>query len=244
MIKIVVIDEKESDRNKITKLLSSQVDFEIVGLGTDGYDALKLVSALKPDITILDFNLSYIDGAEILPLLKRKSPSTSIIILTSVDDDEHICKALENKVPGYLLKNTDMDMLVNSIRCIYRGGHYITPKIAAKAFHILSELMREKNKQKDITPSKGDSASFPLSISRTELRIMAFIGQGQSNKEIAENLCLKIGTVRNYISSAMQKAGLRHRTQVAIYALRNGITRWIDEESKTQTFERPGSSPG
>ncbi|MDR3334369.1 MAG: response regulator transcription factor [Treponema sp.] len=220
MIRIVIIDEQDVDRICIETTLSAQHDFEIIGLGKDGYDALKLVAGLKPDILILDTCLP-----GIVPLLRSKSRATDIIVFTSLEDDAHICQAIGSKVNGYLLKDTDMDELVASIRVVYEGGTAITPRITAKVFHIFSELVRNNGsfKGSQSTSHQRHEYTIPSSISKTELRIMTYIGQGRSNQEIADKLCLTTGTVRNYISSAMQKVGLENRTQIALYAIEMGI---------------------
>jgi DNA-binding NarL/FixJ family response regulator len=219
MIRTIVIDANREDRERIKSLLSLHEDFEIMGLGKDGYDALQLI-ACKPDIALLDVNLDYIDGVEIPPLLKRKSPATSVIILADGLNDYQICKALGNKVAGFLLKDPDMDRLEFILRDIYAGECYMNPRISARVIHIVSGFLRENQADKTF---QDPVFSVPPDISKTELLIMSCVGEGRSNKEIAEHLSLKVGTVRNYISSAMHKAGLRNRTQIAIYALRNGL---------------------
>jgi DNA-binding NarL/FixJ family response regulator len=221
MIRTVVIDAEREARELVKKLLSPYGDFEVTGLGKDGYDAIQLVQACKPDIAILDINLDDIDGVELSFLLKRTSPATSVIILASRLNDGQICKALDNEVAGFLLKDSDLDRLAFILRGIQAGECYMSPRIATRVSRILSRLLREN--QTD-PPSREQVFPIPSDISKTELQIMKFIGEGRSNKEIAECLRLKDGTVRNYISSAMQKAGLRSRTQLAIYAVRIGLT--------------------
>ncbi|MDR2484912.1 MAG: response regulator transcription factor [Treponema sp.] len=232
MIKIIIIDKQNSDRNRTHAVLSCQSDFEVVGLGQDGYDALKLAGKVKPDIAILDICLDFIDGTESIPLLKAKSPATAILLLTSLEDEEHICKAVSCDVQGYLLKETDMDTLAAAIRLIHGGGRFISSKINGKVYHILSTMLKNRDRLNEYAPFQHrlfQNASIlkdtilPAGISKIEIQIMAGIGQGHSTKEIAEYLCLSVGTVRNYISSAMQKAGLQHRTQIPLFALKNGL---------------------
>ncbi|MDR3341248.1 MAG: response regulator transcription factor [Treponema sp.] len=231
MIKIVVIDERELDRRCIEATLSSQNDFEIIGFGKDGYDALKLVANLKPDIVVFDMYLEYVDGPGIIPLLKGKSPATAVLLFTSFEDDAHICRAIGAEVAGYLLKDTDMDKLTTTIRIVYNGGCFITPRITARIVHILSSLVKDTylrtqdyhNTSHQNIPGQYAYQSIPASISKTELRVMTCIGQGKSNQEIAENLSLTPKTVRNYVSSAMQKTGLQNRAQIAVFAIKTGL---------------------
>jgi DNA-binding NarL/FixJ family response regulator len=230
MIKIVVVGEAEQDRSRVHSLLSVQEDFEIAGFGKDGYDALKLAAQFQPDIIIIDLWKDIIDGPGLIPLVRRKSPSTTAILLCNQDDDESACRALTAGAFGFLVKKTDMDKLAAAVRTVLQGGHFISPKIVTRTFSMLSELTRYRNICRSFLPPKSGYKPIPpipSNISRKELEIMSFIGKGHTNKEIAETLKLKPGTVRNYLSAAMRKAGLQSRTQVAIYALRNGL---IDPE--------------
>jgi DNA-binding NarL/FixJ family response regulator len=221
MIKIVIIAEPVWEENYLKKYLSSQRDFKILGFGKDDYDALKLVNTFKPDIVLIDIYRNDINGVEIAPLLRSKSPSTRVIILSSFEDEEHISKVLSNQISGYLLRNGDYEKIAESIRTIYRGGIFYAPRIASKVFELISKLLKKDNI--NYRQPLRNKTAIPSTISGMELRIMVFIGKGRSDKEIAENLSLKPGTVRNYISSAMHKAGLRNRTEIAIYAFKNGL---------------------
>ncbi|MDR2536638.1 MAG: response regulator transcription factor [Treponema sp.] len=230
MIKIIIIDKHESERNRSQTILASQNDFEIVGQGKDSYDALVLVKTHKPHIAILDICLDIIDGIEIAPLLKQTSPSTTILLLTSLADEKHICKAAaRHEVQGYILKDTDIDTLVTAVRHVYHGGCFISPTISNKTYRIFSNLLQKMDVSKPLSAIppkavKSPKASSVLeNISNIELQIMTYISQGYTTKEIAERFSLAAGTVRNYLSSGMQKAGLQHRTQIPLFAIRHGL---------------------
>jgi DNA-binding NarL/FixJ family response regulator len=222
MIHIVIINNREQETILIKSLLSSQDDFEITGMGRDDYDALKLVSALQPDVAILDLRLETIGGMELTPLIKRRSPATAVILLAMPDDEKLVYAAINSGVSGYLLKNSDMDRLVPTIRIVHKGGCYISTGIAAGAFPDTPELVQYRDIYQNFLPL-GEDNFVPSTFSRTELQILGFISEGQSNKEIAENLRLTIGTIRNCISTVMHKTGLHNRVQMAIYAFRNGL---------------------
>jgi DNA-binding NarL/FixJ family response regulator len=220
MIKIVIINHLKQDRDKISSLLFTQDEFEIAGTGKDGYDALRLSARFRPDIIIMDLGKNSNEGPKLVPLIKSKSPATTVIFLNGRDDNEYAIKALSAGARGYLIKGTDMNELAASIRTVYNGGYSISPQIIIQTFDMLSKLTRRRN----VPRSSNRRKSVPANINRTELQIMLFIAKGYSNKEIAETLRLKQGTVRNYLSSAMHKAGLQNRTQVAIYAITHGLT--------------------
>jgi DNA-binding NarL/FixJ family response regulator len=226
MIRTIIIDAKQEHRKRIHKLLSHHEDFYVQGLGKDGYDAVSLISLSKPDIAILDVNLEIINGLDVLPLLKRQSPATLVVILASKVNDGQISKALGSGIAGFLLKDQDIDELPAILRDIRFGKYYMNPRVSSRIFHIFFE-MQDKGRHLD----KSRQANFmskrvhplPKGISKTELQILVCIGEGRSNQEIAEYLNLTAGTVRNYISSVLRKTGVRDRTQIAIYALRNGL---------------------
>jgi len=223
MIRLVIIDGQEEYRQTIERLLSSQSDFKIIGTGKDGYDALRLTETLKPDIMLLDINLSYIDGIKVTSIIKCRSPSISIIILTNIDnDDEYVLNTICNGASGYLLKNTDTEKLADVIRTVHDGGSLLNPRIATRAFRMFSTLVREGQEHREVKAGSVKPA-LPGNLSRPELQVMSFIGQGLSNREIAEKIKRREGTVRNRVTLILQKTGLRDRTQIAIFAIHQGL---------------------
>jgi DNA-binding NarL/FixJ family response regulator len=225
MIRVVVVDDQESDRNSTARVLSRNDDFEVAGLGKDGFDALRLISDLKPHVAVMDFLK---DSAELIPLLKSKFPAAAIILLTSCEDERHICGAMGYNVSGYLLKNTDLDKLAAAVRVVHGGGTFFNPRIIDKTLHIFSDIVRHRQIFQGILANTLQRGStMPSNMTRMELQIMACIGQGFTTREMAENLSLSIGTVRNYISHVLQKTGLRNRNQVASFAIRHDLVKLV-----------------
>jgi DNA-binding NarL/FixJ family response regulator len=209
MITIVIINSTQKCRNCLRTNLLSQKDFRVVGIGGDVYEALKLVDAYKPDIVLMDISLD--DEIKTAALVKHRSPGTSIIIFT--DGHEHrILTLFCSGIAGYITKKADPELLYLGIRTVYRGGRLMTNEIAAK---MADEVLK----------SRGELRGFvlPGTISLVELRIMGFVGQGLANKQIAEELKLSEGTIRNYVSAILQKMGFHDRIQVAVFAIRNGL---------------------
>jgi DNA-binding NarL/FixJ family response regulator len=220
MIYIVIICGKDSERYAIQKIINSQSDISIAGQGRDGYDALKIVPHLKPDIVLLDESLPMVDGAEITPTLRSKSSRTRIIILASSHESLRVLKAIAYGASGYILKNTRQEKFIAGIRTVYNEGCLMTPEIAARAFRMFPDAGRDAPK---VPASAGKEASSSPNISRQELQIIVCIAKGLSNREIGEYLTLKEGTVRNYITSILEKTGLKNRTQIAVYACNRGL---------------------
>jgi DNA-binding NarL/FixJ family response regulator len=223
MIKIVVIDEREKDRAEITSLLSACIDIEITAYGKDGYDALKYAERLKPDIAIVDLREDFIDGPGIIPLIRRKSPCTSVILFTPKNDEHFLCDALRGGAAGYLIKSKDHDILIRAIRVVYNGGYFFSPQVCAMRMKIAAELIKLQNKKTGAFIKKSLECEIPPCINRTELRIIGYIGRGHTDNEIATKLNLSPGTIRNNISSALHKTGLHNRAQMALFAVQSGI---------------------
>jgi DNA-binding NarL/FixJ family response regulator len=217
---MIIIDAEEENRDTINNLLARYEDFEVQGLGKDGYDAIRLITLFKPDIAVLDINLDIVSGLDILPLLKRQSPATLVVVLASKLNDKQISRALSSKIAGFLLRDQDFDQLPVILKDIHFGRYYMNPQISTRIFHIFSERF---GKGRRTHGASKMASSLPVEISKTEFQIISYVGAGLSNREIAENLHLRSGTVRNYISSAIHKTGVRDRTQLAIYALKNDL---------------------
>jgi len=235
MIKTVVINSQKQDREKIISLLSADGNIKVLASGRDGYDALKLIGKLKPDIAILDNHLEFVKGEQISPVLKVHSPSTSVIILVTRISDHQLFRAASNEVSGFVHKETDLNILPKIVKWIYKGGCFISPALAAKVLNLLSMKNPEKanngfaaNKSRNKLSAKQNQKSVSVedptgTLSRMELRILAYVGEGLTSDEIAGKLELAVGTVRNYISIVMRKTGLRNRSQMARYAFSCGL---------------------
>jgi DNA-binding NarL/FixJ family response regulator len=209
MIRIVIIDGKDADRGDTEKILSAQGDLKVVATGKDGYEAIRLTDIHKPDMLLLDINLSYLDGVKTASVLSYRYPCTATIILTCLDDTRYMRNAINSGVSGYLFKDRNRENLADMIRVIHGSGCLIFPRSAAGFAYEEPRLEADQR--------------FPLNLSRVELQIIRYIGGGLDNQEIAEKLCLKIGTIRNQISVILQKMALRNRTQLAIFAVQNGL---------------------
>jgi DNA-binding NarL/FixJ family response regulator len=214
MIRIVIVDEKDSDRGDTEKFLAAQRDFEVVATGKDGYEAIRQVDRYKPDILLLDIPLPYLDGIKTASVLTARYPHMTVIILTRLDDVRQMRNAITNGVTGYLFKNDKTEKLAEAIRVINDGNCLVFPRSFAK-------FAWEEQR-----PAKADR-QFPLNLSRIELQIIRHIGEGLENQEIAEKMCLKMGTIRNHISVILQKTALRNRTQLAIFAVQNGLAKEV-----------------
>jgi DNA-binding NarL/FixJ family response regulator len=219
MVRLVIAMNWDKELRHTMTSLGVRVDFSIIGTTSDCYHVLRIVEAEQPDIVIVDYYLGAVKLLDLIPIIKRKSPTTSVIIISPYDDGTHVWDALHRGASGYLIRKLDMDLLIGAIDMIYTGGCYVSHRIIARVlpkFHVYQKYYRENISVKKKRPSRH--LNF-ITFSRTERQIIGFISQGRSTKEIAETLDLKPGTVRNYISGLMRKTGGRSRAQMIFTAL-------------------------
>ena len=235
IINIVIIDSQNQDREELTALVSAQNEINVLAYGYDGYDALKLIGSLKPDIVIVNNHLEYIEGEEVPPLIKARSPLTAVVILVSTISDIRLYRAASNKVSAIVHKETDMDILPRILRYVSDGGCFISPFFT---FRVMQLLMGKKENDAFQIPDRK-AASRPLIpfpdmkyipgkdpasyLTKNELRVITLIGEGLTSDEIAGRLGLAVGTIRNNVSSVMRKTGLCSRSQIACYAFNSGL---------------------
>jgi len=211
MITIAIASKYQDDRAVITALLKEQKDFRVISIGSDGYDALKSATTQRPDIIIMDFRMKDIDSLELAPIIRRKSPSTALIVLCSHEEQNTVAESLKAGFSGCLLRQDVFNNLVSSIRSVLYGGWYISKSARDLVLNYFSP------------PAELDISPFPFSP--TETGIFYGIIHGHTDREIARNLNINIGSLRNCISRIKEKTGLRNRAQIIIHALLAGIIR-------------------
>lgn len=216
-IKIVIADDQELIRDSLKIVLSANPDMEVIDTVADGREVICSVRKEKPDVILMDVRMPGMDGVSCSQIIKENYPQIKLIILTTFDDDEYVYNALKYGASGYLLKGVSMAELSAAIRTVYSGKAMINPDITAKVVRLFSQMAKSNYA---INVSKGHVDE----ISRSEWKIIQQVGYGKSNKEIAFNLSLSEGTVRNGLSSILSKLDLRDRTQLAIWAVQTGVT--------------------
>lgn len=218
MIKVLIADDQELIRQSLKIVLGVNQDMEIVGAAASGEEAVHLVAKHKPDVVLMDIRMPGMDGVECTSIIKERYPQTKVIVLTTFDDDEYVFGALKNGASGYLLKGSSLSDLSEAIRTAYNGGAMINPNIATKVIRQFSSMAKGAS---GIQVSERNVRQ----ISKSEWQVIQTVGQGMSNKEIAKELCLSEGTIRNSISNILSKLELRDRTQLAIWAVQTGVVR-------------------
>ncbi len=215
MIKVLIVDDQELFRESLKVVLSVSEHIRVTDAVSGVSQALKSAEQERPDVVLMDIRMPGMDGVEGTRLFKKRWPDVKIIVLTTFDDDEYIFGALKNGAIGYLLKGSSISKLSENIRIAYEDGAIITPTVATKVIHQFSHMAQGTSRLQVDKEAVKD-------ISRSEWQIIQTVGSGMSNKEIAQELSLSEGTIRNSISNILFKLGLRDRTQLAIWAVQTG----------------------
>lgn len=214
MIRLLLVDDQRLMRDGLRILLELESDFEVIGEAENGAEALEVYSQLTPDVVLMDIRMPEVDGVEATRRLRQTDPNSKVIILTTFDDNEYVFEGLRAGALGYLLKDVSGDELADAIRKVAAGGSMIEPSVARK---VVAEFAR-------LAPATPEAAHHLIEpLSEREIEILTLVSQGLTNREIANKLFLAEGTVKNYVTSILQKIGARDRTQAAIRARELGL---------------------
>lgn len=206
-MKVLLIDDDKLVCSSLKIILSADSEIEIVGIGNSGSEAITLYKSLRPDVLLMDIRMEQMSGLEAGEVILAEYNDARILYLTTFLDDDYIIKALHIGAKGYMLKQ-DYESIVPAIKAVYMGQNVYGNEIITK----LPSLMGR---------SENVNSFESLGVTERELDIITKIADGLSNKEISEELFLSEGTVRNNISSILDKLNLRDRTQIAVYYYKN-----------------------
>jgi two-component system response regulator DevR len=206
VVRVFLVDDHEVVRRGVSELLGAEPDITVVGEAGTAREAMARVPAAQPDVAVLDVRLPDGDGVTLCRDLRQDNPGLVCLMLTSFGDDEAMLNAVIAGAAGYVLKDIRGNDLVQAVRTVAQGGSLLDPH----AVGVLLERIR--------TPKPQD----PLDVlSEQERRIFTHIGEGLSNREIAERMSLAEKTVKNYVSNVLSKLGMQRRTQAALLAAEN-----------------------
>jgi len=215
-IRIVIAEDQDLVRRGAALLLSMAPDMEVVGQARNGVEAVELAQLLQPDVILMDLHMPVKGGVAATREIMQALPSTQILVLTTLDDDETVFEAVRAGAHAYLLKDADEDELLETVRALRRGESRLTPQIARK-------VMDQFRRLAPSAPEPGASASRPAPrppgadvLTDKEEKVLQHISEGMSNRQIAAALFLAEGTVKNYVSRIMDKLHANTRTELAI----------------------------
>lgn len=203
MIKVMIADDDAIVREGLKMIISSQQDMSVSGEARNGHEALRLCREIRPDVALMDIRMPECDGISAAENMLAEN-LCSPLLLTTFDEEDFILRALKSGINGYILKNSPAERIISAVRTVSVGGTVFQQDIL--------EYIRGRI---DIAPDTGGKEIFAL-LSPRETDIVKLIADGLSNQEIADRLFISNGTVRNHISTILEKTGLEHRTQLAV----------------------------
>ena len=212
-MRVLVVDDDVFVTMSLKTILESDAEIEVVAIGNSGEEAVKLYEEHKPDVLLMDIRMDVMNGLEAAEEIFKAYRSANILFLTTFSDDEYIIKALHLGARGYLLKQ-DFESIIPAIKAAYSGQSVFGGQVMSKLPNLMGKSA--SNESQD----KADTLVQEFDLTKKEIEVMEQVACGLNNKEIAANLFISEGTVRNYISTILEKLELRDRTQLAIFYLK------------------------
>jgi two-component system response regulator DegU len=229
-IKVLLVDDHQLFREGLKRILNMEEDMEVIGECSDGIQVVEFCDGNKPDVVLMDINMPLENGVVTTEKLRELYPDVRVIILSIHDDESYVFETLRKGANGYLLKDMEAESLLNAIRSVYQGFAFIHPKVTGKLIEQMRRMtfMNEAGamNQKSINEAGvkfvgGDNNP----LTRREAEVLRLMAEGKSNKMIAEYLFISEKTVKNHVSSVLQKMEVDDRTQAVINAIKMGWVR-------------------
>ncbi|HEX2134276.1 MAG TPA: response regulator transcription factor [Actinophytocola sp.] len=216
MIRVVLADDEPLTRAGIRAVLGAEPEFDVVAEAGDGHEAVELVQAHRPDVALLDIMMPRLDGLSAAAEIRRTVPGTGVIMVTTFSEDEHIARAFDGGASGFLLKTGDPRELFAGIRAVAGGAAYLSPKIAQWA-------IRRLDTGGDRTPGAVRARELVDGLTTREREVLALVGSGLPNAEIARRLHVVEGTVKVFVSAILRRLRVPNRVRAAIIAYEAGL---------------------
>jgi len=210
----MLVDDQTLFREGLRTLLELNEELDVVCEASNGAEAVGMLESYSPEVILMDLNMPRMNGIEATAAIREIGNDIKVLVLTTFDDDERIFDALKAGAAGYLLKDTPSEQLAEAIDTVHRGESYLQPSIASKVVAEFSRLSRAARPRRE-------QLVEPLSLREEE--VLRWLSQGMSNKEIASQLNLAEGTVKNHVSNILGKMGVQDRTQAALRARELGV---------------------
>ena len=214
-IRLLLVDDHEVVRVGLRTLLSRHQDFEVIDEAASGQEAVRKALMHRPEIVVMDVRLNGMSGIEACREITQAAPDVKVIMLTSYGDDDTLFEAIAAGASGYVLKQIGSNDLIKSIETVGRGDSTLDPTTTSRVFARMREQARKK-----------EESAFS-DLTEQELRVLAYLAEGKTNREIADVLSLGEGTVRNYVSSVFSKLHVNNRAEAAAYAAAHNIRDYL-----------------
>ncbi|WP_255603604.1 response regulator transcription factor [Oscillochloris sp. ZM17-4] len=210
-MKVLICDDQALIRDSLEMLLRLERDIEVVGLAQDGADAIEQAARHQPDLVLMDLKMPGMNGIEATRQIRARWPQIRVLVLTTYDDDAWLFDAIRAGAAGYLLKDTPRAEVITAVRGTAEGKAFVDPAVAGR---LLGQLASQQTQP---------STQITDRLTGREVDVLRLVARGFSNADIAEQLHLSEGTVRNHVSAILAKLGLADRTQAALIAMQHGL---------------------
>jgi DNA-binding NarL/FixJ family response regulator len=215
-VKTLIVEDQALFREAMRTLLSLESDIEVIGEASNGEEALHLTAEFQPQVVLMDLRMPVMSGTEATRRIRAEHPGVHVLVLTTFDQEEDVFEALRAGASGYMLKNTPAAQLVEAIKTVAGGQTYLQPSVA-------SQVIAEFNRLSTGSPMTGDGRRIASLLSQREHDIVRHLMRGMSNKEIAAGLSITEGTVKNHMTSILEKLQVTDRTSAALKARDLGL---------------------
>src|SRR5690625_1215557 len=211
MWRVLIVDDQSIVRQGLKVMLEQDEQIKVTAEAGNGKEAINLLEENNLiDLILMDVRMPEMNGMEVTRVIKERWPDIKILILTTFNDEQYALETLKDGASGFILKSADSERLIRAVYSTMEGNLPIHEEVAAK---VIPNLLQRR-----------PSGEVPTNLTEREIEIIERVGQGKTNKEIAEELFLSIGTVKNHITIILQKLQLRDRTQLAIFAVKHNIS--------------------
>lgn len=216
MIRVLLADDQELVRAGFRALLDAQEDIEVVGEGANGREAVEMAALLKPDVVLLDIRMPVLDGLAATREIAgdRRLEGVRIVILTTFELDEYLFEAIRSGASGFLVKDTKPAALIDAVRVVAGGDALLSPSVTRRLVEEFAVRAKQPPSSKALTE-----------LTDRERQVMALVGAGLSNEQIAERLVVSVATAKTHVSRSMMKLGARDRAQLVVLAYETGLVR-------------------
>ena len=212
-IRVLIADDHSLVRKGLKQILELEKDFEVIGQAADGRQAIEMTTSLKPDVVLMDINMPIINGLKAIKMLKKNNTSARIIVLTIHEDKEYLLETIRMGAAGYIMKDAEVEHLIEAIKMVYRGKIYIQSNLT-------SDIIKEFD---SLPNSAVINKADENGLTQRESEVLMLISEGLSNREIADTLYISEKTVKNHVSNIFKKLDVCDRTQAAIYAIKHNL---------------------
>ncbi|MFF5080460.1 response regulator [Actinoplanes sp. NPDC000266] len=218
MIRVLIADDEPMIRAGLRAVLATAADIEVIGEAGDGHQAVELARRHRPTVAVLDIRMPGMNGIEAMAELRRAVPATRVIILTTFGEDDYILQALGGGAAGFLIKSGEPEELIIGVRAVADGAAYLSPKVAARVVAHLAATGADA-----LAARRSSARDLVDALSPREREVLAFLGRGLSNGQIARRLHVVEGTVKAHVSSILARLGVDNRAAAAVVAHESGI---------------------